>query len=116
MPNWSDPDGEMMQILRRTMRDQGRKAPVPFITLGTTDTRLWRFAGVPAYVHGHTPETMATADESIRIDEFLHILHVHTLASARFDAVARLGGSNYARRGRIITQTRVGEAGPTEPR
>lgn len=83
-PNWSDPDGEMMQILRRTVSDQGRKTPVPVVTLGTTDTRLWRFAGVPAYVYGMTPETMAAANENIRVDEFLHVLRVHTLAAARY--------------------------------
>ena len=83
-PNWSDPDGELMQILSRTVRDQGRKAPVPVITLGATDTRLWRFAGVPAYVYGMTPTTMAAADENIEIEEFLHVLRVHTLAAARY--------------------------------
>src|SRR5260370_3594714 len=72
-PNWSDPDGELMQILRRTVRDQGRKAPVPVITLGATDTRLWRFAGVPAYVYGMTPKTMAAADENLELEEFLHV-------------------------------------------
>jgi succinyl-diaminopimelate desuccinylase len=83
-PNWSDPDGEMMQILQRTVSDQGRKRPVPVITLGTTDTRLWRFAGMPAYVYGLTPETMAAANENVRVDEFLHVLRVHTLAAARY--------------------------------
>lgn len=83
-PNYSDPDGEMMQILQRTVRDQGRKAPVPVVTLGTTDTRLWRFAGVPAYVYGMSPETMAAANENVRIDEFLRLLRVHTLAAARY--------------------------------
>jgi succinyl-diaminopimelate desuccinylase len=83
-PNWSDPDGELMQILQRTVRDQGRKTPVPVITLGATDTRLWRSAGVPAYVYGMTPKTMAAADENIEVDEFLHVLRVHTLAAARY--------------------------------
>ncbi len=32
----------------------------------------------------------------------------------RFHPIARLGGPNYAALGRIITQPRVGEAGPTE--
>lgn len=83
-PNWSDPDGEMMQILQRTVRDQGLKTPVPVVTLGTTDTRLWRFAGVPAYVYGMSPETMAAANENVRIDEFLRLVRVHTLAAARY--------------------------------
>jgi succinyl-diaminopimelate desuccinylase len=84
MPNWSDPDGEMLRILRRTVVDQGMKAPVPVITLGTTDTRLWRFAGVPAYVYGPSPELMAASDESIQVEEFLHVLRVHALATARY--------------------------------
>jgi len=66
-----DPDGEMMQILQRTVSDQGRKRPVPVITLGTTDTRLWRFAGMPAYVYGLTrPRPWPRANENVRVDEF----------------------------------------------
>jgi hypothetical protein len=31
-----------------------------------------------------TPTTMAAADENIEIEEFLHVLRVHTLAAARY--------------------------------
>lgn len=84
VPNWSDPDGEMMGILRRTVQDLGRPAPVPVVTLGGTDTRLWRYHGVPAYVYGPSPASMAAADENIAVDDFLHILRTHTLAAARY--------------------------------
>lgn len=84
VPNWSDPDGEMMGILRRTVQDLGRPAPVPVVTLGGTDTRLWRYHGVPAYVYGPSPASMAAADENISVDDFLHILRTHTLAAARY--------------------------------
>lgn len=84
VPNWSDPDGEMMGILRSTVRELGRPAPVPVITLGATDTRLWRYHGVPAYVYGPSPASMAAADENIPVDDFLHILRTHTLAAARY--------------------------------
>jgi succinyl-diaminopimelate desuccinylase len=57
MPNWSDPDGEMMLILQNTVVGLGRRRPVPVITLGATDTRLWRCDGVPAYVYGASPQT-----------------------------------------------------------
>ena len=83
-PNWSDPDGEMMQILQDTVVDLGRRRPVPVITLGATDTRLWRYNGVPAYIYGASPETMAAADENVLIEEFLHILKTHVLAAARY--------------------------------
>ena len=61
VPNWSDPAGEMMQIIQDAVLALGRRRPVPVITLGATDTRLWRYAGVPAYVYGASPETMAAA-------------------------------------------------------
>jgi succinyl-diaminopimelate desuccinylase len=83
-PNWSDPDGEMMGILRRTVQALGRPAPVPVITLGGTDTRLWRYAGVPAYVYGHSPETMGAADENVLIEDFHHITRTHALAAAQY--------------------------------
>ena len=83
-PNWSDPDGEMMQILQDTVVDLGRRRPVPVITLGATDTRLWRYNGVPAYIYGASPETMAAADENVLIEDYLHILKTHVLAAVRY--------------------------------
>ena len=83
-PNWSDPDGEMMQILQDTVVGLGRRRPVPVITLGATDTRLWRYNGVPAYIYGASPETMAAADENVLIEDYLHILKTHVVAAARY--------------------------------
>ncbi len=84
VPNWSDPDGEMMGVLRRTVHEIGRPTPVPVVTLGGTDTWLWRYHGVPAYVYGPSPASMGAADENIALDDFLHILRTHTLAAARY--------------------------------
>ena len=83
-PNWSDPGGEMMQILQDTVVGFGRRRPVPVITLGATDTRLWRYNGVPAYIYGASPDTMAAADENVLIEDYLHILKTHVLAAARY--------------------------------
>jgi succinyl-diaminopimelate desuccinylase len=83
-PNWSDPDGEMVQILRRTVGEQGRPTPVPVITLGGTDARLWRYQGVPAYAYGASPESMGAADENVPVEDFLHVLRVHAIAAARY--------------------------------
>jgi len=83
-PSWSDPDGEMMQILQDTVVGLGRRRPVPVITLGATDTRLWRYNGVPAYVYGASPEPIAAADENVLVEDYLHILRTHVLAAARY--------------------------------
>ena len=74
----------MMQIIQDVVVDLGRRRPVPVITLGATDTRLWRYQGVPAYVYGASPETMAAADENVLIDDYLHILKTHVLAAVRY--------------------------------
>ena len=64
--------------MTHTVREQGRKAPVPVIACtNQPDTAVRRFAGVPAYVYGMTPKTMAAADENIEVEEFLHVLRVH---------------------------------------
>ena len=93
-PNWSDPGGEMMQIIRRTVQDLGRPAPVSVVTLGGTDARLWRYQGIPAYVYGPSPQTMGAADENIAVEDFHHVLRTHALAAARY-----LTGAGEARRG-----------------
>ncbi|MBV9785892.1 MAG: M20/M25/M40 family metallo-hydrolase [Acidisphaera sp.] len=83
-PSWSDPDGEMMQLLRATANELRGSLPVPVVTLGGTDTRLWRYHGVPAYAYGPSPESMGGADENVLVEDYLHILRTHTLASARY--------------------------------
>jgi succinyl-diaminopimelate desuccinylase len=84
LPSWSDPDGEMIQIIKDAVVDLGRRRPVPVITLGATDTRLWRYHGVPAYVYGASPDTMAADDENVPVEDFLHILKTHVLAALRY--------------------------------
>ena len=66
--------------------------PQPVVGHGGTDTRFWRTRGVPAFVHGCSPAGMRTADESVSISEFHHVLHTHTLAA--FDYLS--GGTDKA--------------------
>jgi len=39
---------------------------------------------VPAYVYGCSPAGMGQPDESVRVDEFLHIVRTHALAAWRY--------------------------------
>lgn len=79
-PTRSDPDHEMVGILQRTVGGLGRPVPVPSISLGATDCKHWRQAGTPSYVYGCKPDGMAQADESVEIEEYLHIVRTHSLA------------------------------------
>jgi succinyl-diaminopimelate desuccinylase len=79
--NWSDPTHEMVGHLTRNATESLGYAPKPIVSLGGTDTRFWRVAGVPAFVYGCSPAGMGGFDESVSITEFRHILRVHALAA-----------------------------------
>ena len=38
-------------------------------------------AGTPAYVYGCSPNGMGAPNESVSIDEFLHVVKTHTLSA-----------------------------------
>jgi succinyl-diaminopimelate desuccinylase len=84
---WSDPAHEMVAHLQRNAHALLGVWPPAVVSLGATDCRFWRAAGVPAYVYGPSPEGMGAPDESVRIDEFLHVVKTHALSA--FDYLSR---------------------------
>ncbi|MEM6933230.1 MAG: M20/M25/M40 family metallo-hydrolase [Pseudomonadota bacterium] len=80
-PSWCDPNGEMMGILQDTVEGLGRPRPTPIVSIGGTDARLWRYEGIPAYVYGPFPAGMGSFDENVPIEDFLHVVRTHVLAS-----------------------------------
>lgn len=80
-PNWCDPEHEMAGLIRRNVQALKGFDPKPMVGLGTTDMRLWRDRGIPAYVYGPSPRTMGARDERVEIEEFLHIVRVHACAA-----------------------------------
>ncbi len=88
-PSWSDPKTEMVEIIRANVRRLKGYEPSLVISPGGTDCRLWRYRGVPAYSYGPSPLTMATVDEWVEIDDFLHVVRTHALSAYDY-----LKGSN----------------------
>ena len=80
-PNWCDPEHEMTGLIRRNVTALQGFDPKPMVGLGTTDMRLWRDRGIPAYVYGPSPRTMGARDERVEMEEFLHIVRVHACAA-----------------------------------
>jgi len=78
-PSICDPSHAMAGILRANARALGRPEPVPIVSLGGTDARLWRQRGIPGFVHGPFPRDMVQADEHVEIEEYLHIVRMHVL-------------------------------------
>jgi len=82
--SWSDPTHEMVGHLVRNAAPFLGHPPQPIVSLGGTDTRFWRRAGVPAFVYGCSPKGMGGIDESVSIAEFHHVLRTHALAAVDY--------------------------------
>ena len=81
-PSWCDPYSEMVEHLQanagRLRRDL---KPVPIVSLGGTDARLWRYKKIPAYVYGPPPTGMGSYNEYVEIDDFMHVVRTHVLSA-----------------------------------
>jgi succinyl-diaminopimelate desuccinylase len=80
-PSYCDPYGEMMEIIQRNVEELGRPRPVPVVSIGATDARLWRYEGIPAYVYGPFPEGMGSSDENVPVEDYLHVVRTHVLSA-----------------------------------
>lgn len=80
-PSYCDPHGDMMEIIQRNVEELGRPRPVPVVSIGGTDARLWRYAGIPAYVYGPFPTGMGSSDENVPIEDYLHVVRSHVLSA-----------------------------------
>ncbi len=80
-PGWSDPHGEMMGYIQTNVRELKSFEPLPIVSLGGTDARLWRYRNIPAYIYGPTPHGVGRSDEYVEIDDFLHVVRTHVLSA-----------------------------------
>jgi succinyl-diaminopimelate desuccinylase len=80
-PSYCDPYGEMVEILQNNVRQLSGVEPVPIVSLGGTDARLWRYRNIPAYVYGPPPIGMGSCDERVAVDDFLHVVRTHVLSA-----------------------------------
>jgi succinyl-diaminopimelate desuccinylase len=80
-PLWCEPEGEMVDFIRANVKALKGFEPVPVVSLGGTDARLWRQRGIPAYVYGPFPHCMGAANEYVEVEEFFHIVKTHVLSA-----------------------------------
>jgi succinyl-diaminopimelate desuccinylase len=88
-PSWCPPDTEMAQLVRANAREVAGIDPTPVISLGGTDTRLWRYKDIPAIVYGPSPIGMGSVDEHVTVEEFFHVVKCHVLSA--YDYMSRPG-------------------------
>jgi succinyl-diaminopimelate desuccinylase len=88
-PSWCPPDSEMVQLVRANAKEVSGIDPVPVVSLGGTDARLWRYKDIPAIVYGPSPTGMGSTDEHVAVDEFFHVVKCHVLSA--YDYLSRAG-------------------------
>jgi len=88
-PGWCAPDSEMAGYVRANAKELAGIDPVPTISLGGTDARLWLYAEIPAVVYGPAPTGMGSTDEHVTVDDFLHVVRCHVLSA--YDYMTRPG-------------------------
>jgi succinyl-diaminopimelate desuccinylase len=80
-PYTCDPNHPMVQIVQDNAERVRGIRPVPIVSLGGTDARLWRQAGIPAYVYGPSPHNMGAPDEHATLDDLFGTVWVHVLSA-----------------------------------
>lgn len=80
-PSWSDPNHEMVGLVQKNAQVVRGFAPLPGISIGGTDCRIWRAKGIPAYVYGPTPYNMGAPDEYVTLEDLFGTVHVHVLSA-----------------------------------
>jgi succinyl-diaminopimelate desuccinylase len=83
-PNWTDPDHELAHIVTETAAEITNIRPVPAVSLGNTDARLWRYQRIPSVVYGPSPKGMGSTNEHVPVEEALNVVRCHVLSAAAY--------------------------------
>ncbi|KAJ5904490.1 hypothetical protein N7504_006873 [Penicillium tannophilum] len=79
--SFSSIDHPIIGHLKENANTVGGFHPRLIPSMGATDCKHYRYIGIPAYVYGCSPHSMAAMNESASVDEFLHVTKVHALAT-----------------------------------
>jgi succinyl-diaminopimelate desuccinylase len=80
-PNWADPNHPLVRAIQDNAEQALGVRPIPAITMGGTDTRLWRLRGIPAFFYGPAAHNIAAPDEHVTVEELLGTVRVHVLSA-----------------------------------
>ncbi|MEX0923721.1 MAG: ArgE/DapE family deacylase [Rhodovibrionaceae bacterium] len=80
-PSYCDPDHELAQLLGKNVTSIGLPEPMPIVSIGGSDCRFWRHAGIPAYIYGPNSKNISAPNESVGLEDFLNVVRVHALTA-----------------------------------
>lgn len=90
-PTVSDEDHIAFRYLSEAVTELTGSAPMISMGMPSTDTRLWRELNVPALVYGPSPETMATSNERVSLNELVAVATVHLRTAQKLLFAPTLG-------------------------
>ena len=73
--------GEMVCTLQRNVELVEGHRLKKLSAMGSTDARLWRYEGIPAYVYDSYAKGMGSTDDYVEVDAFIDIVKVHVLSA-----------------------------------
>lgn len=79
--NVCDPSARIFQLVAENAEAVTGTRPVPALTLGGTDCRLWRWRDIPSVVYGPTNHNIGAPDECVLIPELVDVVTTHVLTA-----------------------------------
>ncbi|KAF2127193.1 hypothetical protein P153DRAFT_398548 [Dothidotthia symphoricarpi CBS 119687] len=80
----SDSEHEMTPIFQHVVTDLGWPKPQMAPDTAISDLRYWRYRGIPTFWYGPDGEHVSAANESVKIEELLHLVRTYVVASAEY--------------------------------
>jgi len=90
-PNWTDPAHEIVALTAANAAIFLGRPPVCNMRLGFSDSRFYRYKGVPSVVYGPVPHGMGGLDEHVTIEDLTAVFYVHAMTAFDFLAKPALG-------------------------
>ncbi len=89
--NWTDPAHEIVALTAANAATFLGRAPACNMRLGFSDSRFYRYKGVPSVVYGPVPHGMGGPDEHVTIEDLTAVFYVDAMTAFDFLAGPALG-------------------------
>lgn len=83
-PNWTDPAHEILARATANAAAYLGRAPACNMRLGFSDSRFYRYKGIPSVVYGPVPHGMGGPDEHVTIEDLEAVFYVHAMTAFDF--------------------------------
>lgn len=83
-PNWTNPDEEIFQIMKKNAESVTGEEIVISLRSGFDDSRFYRYNGIPAVLLGVTEHAMGDANEYFEIEDMVNVTKIYVTTAYDF--------------------------------